>query len=228
MGLNVTGTLDLIYRKQKYQDYLSRLEALKQVGTPPTQLPRKEYSDINDRLSVLLKSIKQLTDKAVVKQAYYLLGIPVTLLVLYHIYLTGVGLAVVFLTLLLAFFIAAHYVMKSLVDQNKTLTLTTDIVSGDMPTYLISKLSYINSGLDIKKYRVILLGLFFILFFPALLYYGFNLLDHSMTSSTIWLISFIFSVGYWTYYFKNRLDPISDIEEELSTIDYELNQLLTS
>ena len=228
MGLNVTGTLDLIYRKQKYQNYLSRLEALKQVGTPPTQLPRKEYSDINDRLSDQLVSIKQLADKAVIKQAYYLLGIPVTLLVLYHIYLTGLGLAAVFITLLLAFSIVAHYVMKSLVDHNKNLTPSVVVDKANMPSYLMSKLAYISSGLDIKKYRILLLGLFFIMFFPALLYYGFNLLDHSLTSSTIWLISFVFSVGYWTYYFKNRLDPISEIEEELSTIDYELNQLLTS
>ncbi len=226
MGLKVTGTLDLIYRKQKYQDYLSRLESLKHAGTTPVQQSKQEYIDINNQLTDQLQSIKQLTDKAIVAQGYYILGIPVTLLLLHQAYIAGFSLGAIFLILLITFFMIAHTIMKSLIALNKTLTPIVEVDNADMPSYLISKMSYVNSGLDIKKYRVLLLGLFYVLFFPALLYYGFNLLNHSLTSSTIWLISFVLSTGYWIFYFKNRLEPVTDIEVELSIIDRELTQLI--
>lgn len=226
-GLNVCATLDLIYRKQKYQDYLSRLEALKGDNSSQRDLANQELADINDRLSDCLKNIKQLTDKAVIQQSYYLLGVPVTLLLIYQFYLKGFSLATLFLVLLIGFAIIAHNVMKSHLVHNQKLTPTVDVNSAELPTYLISKLSYISSGLDIKKYRIILLGIFFVLFFPPLLYYAFSLLDHTLTPSVVWLISFVLSAGYWSFYFNKQLGMINDIEEKLSAIDYELTLLLT-
>ena len=186
----------------------------------------QELTDINDRLSDHLVRIKQLTDQTTIQQSYYLLGIPVVLLLMYQLYRASFSLAGFLLVLMIVFFIA-HNVMKSHLVHNQKLTPTVDVNSAELPTYLISKLSYISSGLDIKKYRIILLGIFFVLFFPPLLYYAFSLLDHTLTPSVVWLISFVLSAGYWSFYFNKQLGMINDIEEKLSAIDYELTLLLT-
>ncbi len=227
IGLNVLGTLDLIYRKQKYQDYLSRLEALKKDGATTPIAVNQELAEINNRLSDHLVRIKQLTDQATIQQSYYILGIPVTLLLIYQLYKSGFSLAVFFLVLLLVFYAIVKYVMKALIAHNKDLTPSVNANQAVMPSYLHSKLSYVNSGLDIKKYRVILLGIFYITFFPCLLYYASTLFDLSLTSATLWLISHALSVGYWIFYFNSQLSTFRIIEEELTTIDHELSLLLT-
>lgn len=218
--------MDLIYRKQKYQDYLSRLEALKGDNVSQHNQSNQELADINNRLSDHLRNIKQLTDKDVIQQSYYLLAVPAALLLIYQFYLAGFSLAAFFLVLLIAFPIIAHNVMKSLLVHNSKLVPTVNANQAEMPPYLISKQSYVSSGLDIKKYRIILLWIFFILFFPPMLYYAFSLVDHSLTPSVVWLISYVLSIGYWSFYFNQQLAVIKSIEEELSAIDQELTLLL--
>ena len=218
--------MDLIYRKQKYQDYLSRLEAIKGDVSTQRQVPKQEFTDLNNRLSDQLKAIKELTDKSVIKQAYYLLGIPTFLLLLFNLYKTGFGPAVFFIVLLVVFFFIADNFMKALITHSQQLIPAADVNQSHMTSYLLNKLEYVSSGLDIKKYRAILLGIFFLLFFPALLFYTFNLITHSLSSSTVWLIAFAVSVVYWSFYFNKQLAPLKEIEEELTVIDHELNQLL--
>lgn len=216
--------MDLIYRKKKYREFLSKLQELKGHGSNQT-IESNPYTAINDQLVELLSELRGKADLVFTRNAYILLAFPLSLILVYRSYYDGLGITFGLLICVFLFFLISHFIMKNLIKINNTKSRKKDEPSENGLLHIWDKINYVNSIIDIKTYRFILLAGFYVLFFPILLAYLYQVIYFPNASLVVWILSFILSVSYWTIYYYHDIAFYLELKELVNGIKKQLTSI---
>lgn len=207
--------MDLIYRKEKYQNYLKKLAKLR--GDDQDPLKEDHLEKIQHGVNDILDDLRDKSDITEIKLIYTLLSVPLIAILAYYSWKQGFQVAFFYLIGILLFFSIASYVMKNVIKANLSVKWqnNTDLSS---EIYLSNKLSYVSTAIHIKEKRIELLQLFYCLFFAPLLFYLFVLIRGGTPFGKLWIglaIAYLLSSPWWYFYFNNEKKEIKSTRQLL-------------
>lgn len=209
--------MDLIYRKEKYRKFLQKISKL-QEDTSVEGNPVDHKEIVQDSVNEILNDLKDKSDITEIRILYISLLVPLLFVLIYHSWLTGIGVSFVYLALVIIFFIAASLTMKKIIQANRDLKWNNPNQQLSSETYLSNKINYVASAIKIKEQRLLLLILFYCIFFAPLMVFAFviglqkHAFGHTLTDL---IIAYIISVPTWYYVYMPDRDELLETEEEL-------------
>lgn len=206
--------MDTLFRRRKYEEYIQKLnEARQEVGD------KMNAKGITNKIDSLYDDVKTIGDKNESTSLILVLALPLFMVCLYQFYAYGFGLRFIIFGALLTFLIIyrskIQAAAKSIGDKS---TFFTD---DDSPNSLISKVNYLESGIDIKQTRTSLTRNFYILFFPLLMISLGEIFSGPFTTAQyiiLLLLAYLIGGGFWFKFFDEDLQELEFSKIDLSDI----------
>ena len=206
--------MDLIHRKEKYKEYLKKIEKAKSDDGDD-----KFYQALEVRSELILKELKEQNDKGEMNIAIALVSIPLTILALLYYVKDGLNFMMIPLGLLLLFLIyyrtkmlgAARMVKEYRID-NRDKVADKDI------NWLKKKIEYITYGIEVKLTRLRLVKVFYMIFFPLfLLLIGEYIFKYIPFNNRFisFFVAFLIGGLFWHYFFNVEITELEDDQEDL-------------
>ena len=206
--------MDLIHRKEKYKEYLKKIEKAKSDDGED-----KFYQALEVRSELILKELKEQNDKGEMNIAIALVSIPLTILALLYYVKDGLNFMMIPLGLLLLFLIyyrtkmlgAARMVKEYRID-NRDKVADKDI------NWLKKKIEYITYGIEVKLTRLRLVKVFYMIFFPLfLLLIGEYIFKYIPFNNRFisFFVAFLIGGLFWHYFFNIEITELEDDQEDL-------------
>lgn len=206
--------MDLIHRKEKYKEYLKKIEKAKSDDGDD-----KFYQALEVRSELILKELKEQNDKGEMNIAIALVSIPLTILALLYYVKDGLNFMMIPLGLLLLFLIyyrtkmlgAARMVKEYRID-NRDKVADKDI------NWLKKKIEYITYGIEVKLTRLRLVKVFYMIFFPLfLLLIGEYIFKYIPFNNRFisFFVAFLIGGLFWHYFFNIEITELEDDQEDL-------------
>lgn len=201
--------MDLIHRKEKYKEYLKKIEKAKSDDGD-----FKFVEALEARSEVILRELREQNDKGVMNLALVLVTIPFALLSIYSYYQHGTNIMLIPIAMLILYLIYYRFKMLSAARRVKEYRIDNrDKVSDKDINWLKKKIEYITYGIEVKLARLRMIKLFYMIFFPLLLVLLAEFIFDSIAFGNRFFSFFVaFLIGglFWHYFFN---DEIYDLEE---------------
>lgn len=206
--------MDLIHRKEKYKEYLKKIEKAKSDDGD-----YKFYQALEARSEIILKELKEQNDKGEMNIAIALVSIPVTILALLYYVKDGLNFMMIPLGLLIIFLI--YYRTKMLGAARMVKEYRTDnrdkVADKDI-NWLKKKIEYITYGIEVKLTRLRLVKVFYMIFFPLFLLllgeYFFKYIPFNNRFISFF-VAFLIGGLFWHYFFNVEITELEDNQEDL-------------
>jgi len=208
--------MDLIHRKEKYNEYLKKIEKAKSVD----EGDYKFYEALENRSELILKDLRDQNDKLEMNLSIGLVAIPIFLLTILSFIKLGFNFMMIIPLILLFIFlvyyrvnmIGATRVVKENRIQNKDKESDRDI------HWLKKKIEYITHGIEVKLTRLRAIKVYYIFFFPIFLVMLGEYLFGQIPFENLFIAFFVaFLVGgvFWHYFFNAEIDELEDTQDDL-------------
>jgi len=201
--------MDLIHRKEKYKEYLKKIEKAKS-----DDVDYKFVEALEARSEVILQELREQNDKKEMNLALALIFIPFTLLSAASFIRDGANLLLIPYAMVVLYLIYYRVKMLSAAKMVKEYKIDNrDNVSDKDINWLSKKIEYISYGIEVKLTRLRMAKVFYMIFFPLLLVLLSEFVYGSIPFGNRVLSFFVaFLVGglWWHYIFN---DHIEDLEE---------------
>ncbi len=211
--------MDLIYRKEKYREYLRRLNQLKEDNDYKAHI-----NELREGINAVLNDLRDKSDIAQVHMYYAILLIPILVVLIWSgIQSREIGWPFIPLVLLVTFFVVANLLMKNVIASNIELKWKGEISENNERSFLQYKIEYLKTGLRVKTMRMTLLQTFYFVFFPFLLVFLYRLIQNTDAFGHIawdYIIAFAMSAPAWWFFFKRdreNQDEIYDVINRFET-----------
>ena len=204
--------MELTFNKGNYDQHMNMVNTSKEL--------------LND--SIVLRSIKDNVDRKIEESQsslntkdiglFLILAIPLFLVVLYATYVFGFSWRIIAGLGMIGFFVVYYTITN---DNDLELDMPSPGLHNDDPRplkFLEMKVDYLSGQNDLKKTRLALLRMFYIIFFPFLCYFLFELvLGHTPFKNILLglVVSILMSAMAWFLFFKG----------DFESIEYDGNQL---
>lgn len=208
--------MDLIYRKEKYERFLKKLDKLKGNNVVNEELDHVNI--MRDGVNDILEDLRDKSDLEEIRLIYTLLIVPLVIILGLYCYLQSLFPALYVIIALLLFFAMASFMMKSAIKENKILGLNQGINKSSDETFLSSKIIYASSAIGIKEKRNELVQIFYVVFFPLLIYFAFWLIfDYPPFDDAIigLLLAYLLGSPLWYYFFDQEKMDLKKTREIL-------------
>ena len=205
--------MDLIHRKEKYKEYLHRLEQARKSINQSVAL--RGIHNTTDKI------LDDLRDKKSINEYNWiliLLVIPVLIFMVISIITNGLGWRLVPLIFL---FVSLFYYRWKILQVTKFATkskLPSDDAQASEAVWLKAKIQYIMSGITVKRTRITLLKWIYFLYCPLLVYFLVELFKGAPADALLpWflLAAYIIAGVFWIYYFKSDIEDLDFTQEEM-------------
>jgi len=103
----------------------------------------------------------------------------------------------------------------------------TDIVR-DNKTFIFTKIDYLERAMDIKKSRLLLISLSYMILFPIFLVRLHELAFGSIAFDSVqisFLIAYLVGAGLWYFYYNRAFEMYDEIEQSLDYIRAHLDKI---
>ncbi len=212
--------MDLIYRKKKYRDALERVRRLNMVSQKAVDID--DYINaLQDETNELIETFRKEEDFNEVRIHYILLLFPLIVSGIWLAFSRELLLPPLYLLLgIIAFVWIAHRLMQSIIASHQ-MKLAQKEYSMIDKSFVLSKLEYLDGGIEIRRRRLLLIALFYILFFPVLLLLlqkiglGEGPFDHIVLNI---LLAYGISTPMWFWYFNQIFNEYEDVETTIRVI----------
>lgn len=205
--------MDLIHRKEKYKEYLQRLEQARKSINQSVAL--RGIHNTTDKILDELRDKKSLNE-----YNWILLLLVIPLLFFMAVSIIKIGLGWRIIPLICIFLSLLYY-------RWKILQVTRFATKGKLPAgetqakeseWLKAKIHYILLGIDVKRTRINLLRWIYFLFCPLLIYFLVELLKGAPSNNLLpWflLAAYLIAGFFWIYYFKSDIEDLDFTQEEM-------------
>lgn len=204
--------MDGLFRKLKYEEYMQKLsDAKNSVGA------QMEAKGVKNKVDFIFDSLLERNDKSENTILLLILAVPLFLVCLYQIYVYGFGIRILILLGLVVFLIINRSRLQGVIKTatEKSKSLNTDAES------TISRISYIEAGLDVKQTRTSMTRNFYVLFFPLLMISLGELFSGPFTTvQYIVLLLVAFFVGgiFWYKFFDEDIQELEFTRTDLEDV----------
>lgn len=206
--------MDLIHRKEKYKEYLKKIEKAKSSDGDFQFVEALEA-----RSEVILRDLREQNDKGVMNMALLIVTIPFALLSTYSYYQFGANIMLIPVAMLVLYLIYYRFKMLSAARMVKEYRIDNrDKVSDKDINWLKKKIEYITYGIEVKLSRLRMVKLFYMIFFPLLLVLFSEFIFGSIAFGNRFFSFFVaFLIGglFWHYFFNNEIDELEEIQTDL-------------
>lgn len=207
--------MDLIHRKEKYNEYLKKIEKAKSDDGD-----YKFIEALEARSEIILNELRDQNDKGEMNFALALIYIPITILTAFSFYKDGTTLPIVLFGLMIVYLIYYRVKMLSAAKTVKDYRIENrDKVADRDINWLKKKIEYITYGIEVKLSRLRLTKVFYMIFFPLLLILLAEIIFGQISFNNRFISLFVaFIVGglWWGPLIFN--DEIEDLEENQSDL----------
>ena len=200
-------------QKLKYEELAERMEQTRMEVNKG-----KDWNDVNHKTDDILEQIRERGDSVEFSIIILILAIPLGIIALIYMYSQSVWLGLFGILILFSLMIYYRVEMRNIITKNSTFKISQLDHKMSETEQILIKIKYINSGIEIKKKRVLLIRYFYMLCFPFLLFLGTTLISSKFEGLyLIWSVCFAFIIGsvFWSYYFKPELDELDFSQDEL-------------
>jgi len=207
--------MDLIHRKEKYNQYLKKIEKAKSED----EGDYKFYEALEARSELILKDLREQNDKLETNLAIALIAIPIFLLGILSYITSGFNSMMIPLILLTIFLVYYRIKMLGAARMVKEYRIDNrDKVSDRDINWLSKKIEYITHGIEVKLTRLRSIKVYYIFFFPILLVLLGEYLYGEIPFRNLFIAFFLaFVIGglFWHYFFNAEIDELEDTQEDL-------------
>jgi len=207
--------MDLIHRKEKYNEYLKKIEKAKSDDGGDY----KFYEALEARSDLILKDLREQNDKLEMNLAILFVAIPTIILGILSYVKLGFNLMMIPLVLLLIYLI--YFRVRMLAEARKVKEYRIDnrdkVADRDI-NWLKKKIEYITYGIEVKLTRLRSIKVYYIFFFPLLLV---SLADYCFSQSPFgnlflaFFVAFLIGGLFWHYFFNEEINELEDIQDNL-------------
>lgn len=207
--------MDLIHRKEKYKEYLKKIEKAKSGDGD-----FKFIEALEARSEVILNELRDQNDKREMNLAIAFITIPFTLLAAISYFKVGASFALIPFGLLLIYLVVYRLRMQAAARAVKKYRIDNrDKVADKDINWLKKKIEYITYGIEVKLARLRLTKIFYMIFFPLLLVLLGEFLFGEIYFGNRFLSLFVaFLIGglFWHYFFNEQIDEMEEIQSDLT------------
>lgn len=220
--------MDLIHRKTRYQEFLSKIHKVEsQLSSKGDN--RAIYESMQEEVNSIIESMRNRGDQSNAKIHFVILIVLLVIVlvwhsVIYHAYLSNAIILVVMgIALLLA-----QYRMTQVIKISQSNAPNAYSGSENIKAFIMTKMRYLDTAMDIKKARLLLVALFYMIFCPVLLVKLHEVALGSTpfdSNSVAYLIAYLLAGGLWFVYFNRSFEVYDDITETMDHISDRLKTL---
>jgi len=198
--------------QDQYQEYLKRIKLAEHNHSANFAMRQ-----LNDKAEQILASLKSQITVADYRKIFLILFIPFITVAAWSFFLYGGYGRIVALVLLIGYSVYMRIQIKKDIDDSRTSEngeTSKDIVGVE------SKVLYIRKGLGIKRKRVSLMKIFYMIFFPIFLYMVVETLIGGIPFQSSFLgltIAFLIGSFVWTIYFAEDLEELNYFEQSIES-----------
>ena len=211
--------MDGIYRKAKYSALLDKLNKL---SGDPEDNESEKIQVLQDEVNRIIESLRNRGDQSNARIHYFLLIVPLVIVVMWNLWISHKILENGFIVLVMLLALGLiHYRIGVAIKRSHNAHLTMSKIPNDTKNFISTKLAYLEYALDIKKTRLALVCLFYILFFPVLLVKLFVNAIGLIPFNSLWvayLIAYIISGTMWYFFFSKNFEVYDQIDEDIKLI----------
>lgn len=206
--------MDLIHRKEKYREYLKKIEKVKTDVDDKT-----EFSSLKAKADHILSDLKSQQDGKEFVYIISLLSVPLIFLILALNIRNGYGTMLIPLVLVLIFIVYYRLKMIECAKLVKSYRVENkDNVSDENLDWLSKKIEYVIYGMEVKLTRLRLVKLFYVFFFPTLLVFLYEYIFKAMPFSNIFIaygVAFLLGGIFWHYFFTSEVEDLEYTQDDL-------------
>lgn len=206
--------MELSFKTGNYDQFMNMVNASKQL--------------LND--SIILRSIKDNVDQRIdlAKDVHFqktdlnmilVLALPLSIVLAYVNYQYGLSWRLIPLIGLVGFFIAYRIFTKNSEQDNRLLSQDIHDDSPRPLKYLGMKVDYLSSITQNRKTSLQLVRTFYIIFFPFLSYFIYEIVIGAVPFDHIFIglvVAYILSGFFWYFFFKKDFSEVGFSESQLS------------
>ena len=217
--------MDAMYRKSRYQEIVKKVNLFKNHSNTAVASDDK-YVMLQDEVNKIIESLRNRGDQENARIHYILLVVPLAAILVWHMIKYGPYTSdIIILVLIGVAFALAHYRMNVVIKESQNNAPQKVAPTSDSKEFIQMKMAYLEKALDIKRSRLLLVSLFYIIFSPVLL-----IKLHEVALGTIpfdsspmaYGLAFLVAGALWYFYFNRAFEVYEDIEDSLSYINANL------
>lgn len=200
--------------QDQYQEYLKRIKLAEHNHSAGFGLRQ-----LNDKTEQILTSLRSQITAGDYRKIFLILFIPFILVALWTFFMYGGYGRIVALVLIIVYSVYMRIQMKKDIGASHSAFLEDEQVSTDI-SEVEDKVQYIKKGLCIKRKRVGLTKVFYMIFFPIFMYMVVESLIGSIPFQNIFLgltIAFLVGSFIWTIYFAEDLEELKYFEDSMKS-----------
>jgi len=220
--------MDTLHRTSRYKKFLTKLHKI-ESGSTGTSKKDDIYSSIQSEVNGIIESLRSRGDQSNSRIHFVILAALLGVTLLWHSIVTGAYVPNLIILLLLAGgLFVAQYRMKQVITLSQENAPRQLQETNDIKEFITLKMRYLDTAMDIKKARLLLVSLFYIVFTPILLV---KLHEAALGSTPFDSVSMSYLVAYllagtlWYIYFNRAFEVYDDIEATMGYISDKLRTL---
>ena len=186
----------------------------------------EKLRDIHIKVESIYEYLKNTRSSFIYKLVFFFLFTACAISFVLHIFMFELSFGVVFLVFLIIFFLYYNYKVKlSLKKHIKT--KTPEKIDPENPSFLRERIRYVSEGIKVSHERAGLLRVFYMIFFPLLIFILVDVIKGPFKAGS-YLLIFVFAsligAGVWYYYYKMDIEEIAEDIEELEQLHNEISE----
>ncbi len=211
--------MDAMYRKSRYQEIVKKVNLFQNQNDATSD---DKYHMLQEEVNKIIESLRNRGDQENASIHYILLGVPLVIILIWHMITTGSYAADIIMLLAIVVAIGlAHYRMNIVIKESQNDTPDKVGASSNGKKFILLKMTYLEKAMDIKRSRLLLVSLFYILFSPIFLIrlheVGLNGIPFDSVAMAYGL-AYLISGALWYIYFNRAFEVYEDIDDSLSYI----------
>ena len=206
--------MDLIHRKEKYKEYLKKIEKAKSDDSD-----FKFIEALEARSDIILTELREQNDKKEMNLALTLIAFPFLLIATISYVRDGASIMLVPAGMLILYLIYYRLRMLSAARLVKEYRIDNrDKVSDKDINWLKKKIEYIAYGIEVKLTRLRMTKFFYMLFFPLFLVLLSEFIFNNISFGNRFLSFFVaFLIGglFWHYFYNEQINEMEEIQTDM-------------
>ena len=212
--------MDAMYRKGRYEAIMRKLNEIQTSAVD--DIESQKIQVLQDEVNEIIESLRNRSEQADARVHYLLLIVPLVFILLWHSYAFQefLSAAVILFTMVIALGLIHFRIGIAIKNSVPSMGINSN-EQESQSNFIIQKLEYLNYALDIKKTRLVLLALFYIVFFPILLVKLYELAAERVAfddSSTAYIVAYLIGGALWFFYYNRSFELYDHIDEEVELI----------
>ena len=186
----------------------------------------EKLRDIHIKVESIYEYLKNTRSSFIYKLIFFFLFSACAISFILHIFMFGLSFGVLFLVFLILFFFYYNYRVKlSLKKHIKT--KSPEKIDPENPDFLRERIIYVSEGIKVTLERAGLLQIFYMVFFPLLIFILVDVIKGTFSAGSYVLILVLASLlggAVWYIYYRADIEKISEDIEELEHLHNEISE----